>query len=90
MAKQGSVQPKQADVLRSELQSCVLACVGRRIPDLRIEADDNHCILHGHAPSYYVKQLAQAAVLRKFRFRELRNQIVVGLTELEGERACWY
>ena len=90
MAMQGSVQAKQADVLRSELQSCVLACVGRRIPDLWVEADDDRCVLHGHAPSYYVKQLAQVAVLRKFRFHELRNQIVVGLTELEGERACSY
>ena len=85
MAGQGSVQ---TEGLRSELRNCVLARVGRRIPDLQIEAAGDRCVLRGHAPSYYVKQLAQAAVLRKFRFHELRNQIVVGLAAPRGDGPC--
>ena len=64
--------------LEQKLIDCLVSQVGRGLHDLDIEVTDNSVILHGRAPSYYVKQLAQAAAMRMQHRSKLVNEIVVG------------
>jgi hypothetical protein len=56
-----------------------------RVRDLRVERDANGLILRGQTTSYYVKQLAQQAVLEAGELSLLANEIQV-ISELEAPR----
>jgi hypothetical protein len=64
--------------LRQELARKVRERTGQRVRDLTIEVGSNGIVLHGHSPSYYVKQLAQQGVWELLPGVGLRNAIVVG------------
>ena len=60
--------------------SAVLALRQSSIPALRslvLEETNDALEIHGHLPSYYLKQLAQEAVMPSLGGRELRNRVVV-------------
>ncbi len=61
--------------------------MGRGMHDLDVEVTENSVILHGRAPSYYVKQLAQAAAMRMQRRSKLVNEIVVDSSTAAFQRA---
>ena len=50
------------------------------IPALRrlvLEENQEAVVIYGHLPSYYMKQLAQEAIMPALGGRELRNRVVV-------------
>ena len=50
------------------------------IPALRrlvLEETDEAVVIYGHVSSYYMKQMAQEAVMPSLAGRELRNRVVV-------------
>jgi osmotically-inducible protein OsmY len=49
----------------------------RRLRNFEVEMLEGGVVLHGQAPSYYAKQLAQHAVMRATDVRILANEIVV-------------
>jgi len=59
------------------LESLVRRRSHGQVRDLRLELCDEGLILHGRAASYYVKQLAQQAVLEAAEFPLLANEIEV-------------
>ena len=50
---------------------------GRRIRDLAVELEAERVVVHGHASSYYIKQLAQHGVQDLLPDAPLVNAIVV-------------
>jgi hypothetical protein len=64
--------------LRTELESRVLARTGRRVLNLQIELLPERVVLHGHAISFHVKQLAQQGIREVLPEVRLDNAIVVG------------
>jgi hypothetical protein len=60
------------------LEAVVRTRVNRRVRDLRIVCDENGLVLQGQAPSYYVKQIAQQAVMAATDMPILANEIEVG------------
>lgn len=73
--------------LEQELIDCLVSEVGRGLHDLDVEVTENSIILHGRAPSYYVKQLAQAAAMRMQHRPKLVNKIVVDSSTAAFRRA---
>jgi hypothetical protein len=59
------------------LEEHVRARVGRRVCDFRVVIQDRGLVLHGRAPSYYTKQLAQHEVMRATDLLILANEITV-------------
>lgn len=51
--------------------------LGGRLRDFRLEVADAGIVLYGHAPTYYVKQLAQHAIMAATAVPILRNEIEV-------------
>ena len=64
--------------LRTELVNRVRERTGRRVRDLEVELLPQKVVLHGHATSYHIKQLAQHGVRDLLPHVELTNAIVVG------------
>jgi hypothetical protein len=64
--------------LRQQLEQRVRARTGRRVRNLAIEMSPERIVLHGHADTYYVKQLAQHGVRDLLPQVRLENAIVVG------------
>lgn len=62
------------------LEEVVERRIGRRVRDFRVEIRGNGLILHGLAPTYHAKQLAQDAVMRASRRPLLSNRIAVART----------
>lgn len=60
-----------------ELERRVQERTGRKVRDLRVELARERVILHGHAGSYYVKQLAQSGILDVLPRIALENDIEV-------------
>lgn len=60
-----------------ELEGRVRTQLGGRVRDLRFVLDDHGLVLRGRTDSYYVKQLAQHAVLKFAEVRLLANEIEV-------------
>lgn len=69
--------------IASELERCVQERTGRQVRGLRVELAPERVILHGHAASYYVKQLAQSGVLDVLPSIHLENDI-----EVDGVRSA--
>ncbi len=67
------------------LESLVRTRSFGRVRDLRLELSGEGLILHGRATSYYVKQLAQQAVLEAGSLSLLANEIEVTI-ERETKR----
>ena len=63
--------------MRHELERQVQLRTGRRIRDLAVELWPERVVLHGRAPSYYAKQLAQHGVRDLMPNVRLVNDIVV-------------
>lgn len=59
------------------LRARVSARLGGRVPDLRLLVCDAGIILRGCSHSYYVKQLAQQAVMEESGLPVLGNEIEV-------------
>ena len=60
--------------------SAALALRQSTIPALRklvLEETDDSVVIYGHLSSYYLKQMAQEAVMPALGGRELRNRVVV-------------
>jgi hypothetical protein len=49
-----------------------------RVHDLQVLGQEKGLVLKGHAPTYYVKQLAQHLVMEATRMPILMNEIEVG------------
>lgn len=62
---------------RLDLETHVLARIGRRIKNLAIDYSPENIILRGRTNTYYVKQLAQHTVQDLFPEIRLENAIVV-------------
>jgi osmotically-inducible protein OsmY len=60
-----------------EIESRVRVYLRGRLHDFRLIRHDRGVILLGRAPNYYVKQLAQHAVMRVAGVTILANRIVV-------------
>jgi hypothetical protein len=60
-----------------DLEARVRRLLGSRIRDFQIIAALDGLILKGSSNSWYVKQLAQRAVMEAVRVRILANEIVV-------------
>lgn len=67
----------QTDLL-SQLQAHVQEKLGGRLLDFHLMLDENRLILQGRTQTYYVKQLAQHAVMEASPLPILRNRIKVG------------
>lgn len=63
--------------LRDELENRVRARTGRRLRDFDVELSPQGIVLHGLAPTFYVKQLAQHGVRELLPDVRLLNHIVV-------------
>jgi hypothetical protein len=51
--------------------------LGARVCEVRVLARDGGVILHGRAPSYYTKQLAQHVVMQGLKLLVMANEIEV-------------
>ena len=60
-----------------EIEARVRICLRGRLCDFRLVRCDQGVVLLGRAPSYYVKQLAQHAVMRASAIPILANRIAV-------------
>jgi hypothetical protein len=61
-----------------ELLACHLQCrFSGQISDLRLSARSEGVIIHGHAQTYYAKQLATKAVMDATGLPVVANEIVV-------------
>ena len=65
--------PPQMDQLEARL----LTRSGRQIRNLRIQFEDAGLVLHGHATTYYAKQLAQHAATEITGLLVIANEIKV-------------
>jgi hypothetical protein len=72
-----AVSRATSDDLLKELEALVHSKLGSRIRDLQITAAPDGVILRGKSNSWYVKQLAQQAVMEAVCIRILANEIVV-------------
>lgn len=63
--------------LRDKLESRVRARTGGQLRDLDVELSSQGVVLHGLAPTFYVKQLAQHGVRELLPDVQLLNCIVV-------------
>jgi len=61
------------DVLEAHVQSQLQG----RVRDLRLVAEEDGLLLRGYSHSYYVKQLAQHAVMQATNLRIVANEIEV-------------
>ena len=59
------------------LESLMLRRLGNRVHNLRIHVLESGVVLEGRAPTYYVKQLAQHAVMELGNWPILSNDIEV-------------
>lgn len=60
-----------------EIESRVRVCLRGRLHDFRLIRHDRGVILLGRAPTYYVKQLAQHAVMKVASVTIVANRIAV-------------
>jgi hypothetical protein len=67
------VRTTELDDLETHLQGWL----GSRIRDLRLDLRGEGLVLHGHAQTYYAKQLAQEAVMQATDLPILANDIEV-------------
>jgi hypothetical protein len=65
---------KQAAQLEAQVQGRL---AGRRLIDFRLQLQGAGVVLQGRAPTYYVKQLAQHAVMQATDLPILANEIEV-------------
>jgi len=70
-------RPDNGELLQADLVRAVIDRVHFRIHDLQIDVTNEGVVLHGRSETYYVKQLAQQAVLERGPFEQLENHIVV-------------
>lgn len=74
--------PPACDVANQRLSTRVhraLVSTGQLpLRQVRVDAEDGRIALAGRLPSFYLKQLAQAAALSVPGVRSLDNQLVVG------------
>jgi hypothetical protein len=68
---------KNLGLLRVELEQHVRSRTGRNLRDLDIELSTESVTLHGLAPTFYVKQLAQHCIQELLPNIDLRNLIKV-------------
>ncbi len=66
-----------ADIDLDALETHVHTRLHGRVRDLRLVAGEGGLRLHGHTNSYYVKQLAQHAVMQATSLRIVANDIEV-------------
>ena len=69
--------PNQPESLVDTVERQVRSQTFGQIRDLRVEVEDGVVVLHGRVDRYYVKQLAQHAVLEIAHGFELVNEIAV-------------
>jgi hypothetical protein len=67
--------PKTDEI--DQLEMSLRCRLSGRVRDLHIVVQDRGLVLRGHAPTYYVKQLAQHAVMEATEFPILINGIEV-------------
>ncbi|OAI40780.1 hypothetical protein AYO40_04290 [Planctomycetaceae bacterium SCGC AG-212-D15] len=60
------------------LQDLVLQRVGRRLRGFEIVCDEDAIVLRGWAPSFYIKQITQQAVMEATNLPIRANEIEVG------------
>jgi hypothetical protein len=60
-----------------QLEAQVEHCLGRRMLDFRLLAGERGLVLRGRAPTYYVKQLVQHAVMKATNIPIMANEIAV-------------
>ena len=79
MAKEqsGGDRPREVHVFEQQLMHRIRSRVSRSIHCLVVEVIDNDVVLHGLAPSYFVKQLAQEAAKQMNEGSRVVNRIVV-------------
>ena len=66
----GSVSEPAATDLNSHVERWIEQRTGGRVHSLSVEAVGDRVIVHGHTGSYYVRQLALAAVLEALEAAE--------------------
>ena len=57
-----------------------------RLRNIRVIAEPEGVVIRGVANSYYVKQLAQHAIMRKFALPVVANEITVPSTDRHDDR----
>jgi hypothetical protein len=72
-----STAPSTAQVNLDALEAHVQARLQGRVRDLRLVAEEDGVLLRGYSHSYYVKQLAQHAVMQATNMRIVANEIEV-------------
>ena len=60
-----------------ELETHVQSRLGRRIREFRLQVDARGLVLRGQSPTYYVKQLAQHAIMEASEMPIFANEIEV-------------
>lgn len=78
----GAAQPRTdsngaADDLARELAHLILNESSGHVRELVVEIHPDNVVLAGRAPSFYHKQLAQHAVMKRLGGRQLNNRIEV-------------
>ena len=63
--------------LTADIERAIFARTGRMIRQLRVVLSENEVVIHGHANSYYYKQLAQHAAMSLLHGEQLYNDILV-------------
>jgi len=61
-----------------QIEARVQCRLNGRVHDFRLSIRDNGLVLHGHARTYYAKQLAQHVVMEVTAVPILANEIEVG------------
>jgi hypothetical protein len=72
-----STAPNTAPIDLDALEAHVQARLQGRVRDLRLVAEEDGLLLRGYSHSYYVKQLAQHAVMQATNLRIVANEIEV-------------
>ncbi len=74
-----SSSPETADQhLNARIHRALILTGQFPLRNIRVAANDGHVSLAGRLPSFYLKQLAQAAALTVPGVESLDNQLVVG------------
>ena len=77
MTVRSSTTPKRELSFEEKIEAEINRATHRRVKELKIELSENGIKISGRAPSYYVKQLAQSAVLNLHSSLILINNIEV-------------
>jgi hypothetical protein len=73
----GRQRNSQAACPLDDVEAKVFGRVGRRVRELRLILADGGLVLRGHARTFYVKQLAQHAVMEVTSMPIVANEIEV-------------